>query len=122
MHVELELLMQTWNDAWLKKDADTVAALMAPEYGYVAPTGQVVDRAAILAIIKSPSYQLDRGTRTEVKIAPIGRDSAIIVDRWRGTGSYEGRSFTDDHRCTTVCVWRGGAWQIAWEHCSTIAP
>jgi uncharacterized protein (TIGR02246 family) len=122
MQVELERLIRTWIDAWLKKDAGAVAAMMAPEYSYVAPNGQVWGRAAILAIIKSPSHQLERGARTEVNVTPIGRDSAIVVDRFRGAGSYEGRSFTDDHRCSRVCVRRSGAWRIVWEHCSTIAP
>ena len=118
---ELERLNQTWNRAWLEKDAATVEALMLPEYVYVAPNGQVLDRAAISAIIRSPSYRLERGTRTEVKIAALGHDTAAVMHRWQGAGSYEGRSFTDDHRCTMVCVRRGGQWLVALEQCSPIA-
>jgi uncharacterized protein (TIGR02246 family) len=121
MRPELERLSQEWNRAWLKKDTNTVEALMAAEYAYVAPNGQVLDRASILAIIRSPTFRLERGTRTEVTISALGQDTAIMTDRWQGSGSYDGKPFTDDHRCSFVCVHRDGRWLVAWEHCSAIA-
>jgi hypothetical protein len=45
---EIEQLSKAWNTAWLENDAATVDRLMAPEYVYVAPNGQILDRAAIL--------------------------------------------------------------------------
>ena len=120
MQAEIERLSGAWSAAWFEKDATTVEALMAPEYAYVAPNGQVLDRATILGIIRSPSYRLERGTRTEVRITLLGRDTAVRVDRWQGSGSYQGTPFTDDHRCTAVWVRRDGAWRVAWEHCSAI--
>jgi hypothetical protein len=114
-------LAQAWNDAWLKKDVGAVDALMASEYRYVAPDGRVFDRAAMLAIVRSPGYRLDRGTRTEASIIALGERAAAIVDRWQGSGSYEGRPFTDDHRCTLLCVQRGGGWLVAGGHCTAIS-
>ncbi len=58
MMTELERLNDTWNKAWLEKDVATVEQLMASEYAYIAPNGQVLDRDAILQIIRSPSYEL----------------------------------------------------------------
>jgi len=51
--------------AWLEKDVALVEKLMADEYVYIAPNGQLLNRQAILKIIQSASYQLDNGTRTE---------------------------------------------------------
>ncbi len=77
---------------------------MAPDYVYIAPTGQVLDRDAILAIIRSPSYRLKQGTRTEMVVRPLTDDAAALVHRWQGEGAFEGKAFRDDHRCTTLCV------------------
>jgi hypothetical protein len=109
---------EAWYGAWLQKDAATVERLMAKEYVYVAPNGQVLDRDAILAIIRSPTYRLYNGSRTEVVVTTIGEDAAVVRHRWQGAGTFDGNSFEDDHRCTMVCGRRGGEWQVVAEQCS----
>src|SRR5690348_6342293 len=100
---ELHGLSERWFQAWLDKDAATVERLAAEDYHYVAPAGLALDRQAILAIIRSPGYRLDRGTRTEVVVRALGSDAAVVRHRYQGAGSFEGTPFTDDHRC--VMVW-----------------
>jgi hypothetical protein len=73
-----------------------VERLMADDYPYVAPSGLLLDRPAILAIIRSPSYRLDHGIRTEVVVRAVGCDAAVVRHRYQGAGSFEGTSFTDD--------------------------
>jgi hypothetical protein len=121
MLTELEALDQTWNQAWFNKDAATVERLTAYDYVYVAPNGQILDRQAILDIIRSPTYRLDHGTRTEVVVRPIGADAAVIRRRWQGAGSYQGTPFEDDHRLVMVCARVVGAWQIVLEQCTANA-
>ena len=118
---ELERLNHAWLSAWLAKDVAAIEAMMAPEYVYVAPNGQVLDRERILAIVRSPGYRLDRATGSEVQITRF-EDSAIILRRSQASGSHDGQAFTEDHRCSSVWLRRRGAWQLAWEHCSPIAP
>ena len=118
---ELERVNRAWIDAWLAKDAAAIEALMAPEYTYVAPNGQVLDRDRILGIVRASSYRLDRATSSEVRITRL-EGSAIVLRRMQSAGSYDGQAFTDDHRCSSVWLLRRGAWQLAWEHCSPIAP
>ena len=90
---ELEQLNQRWNRAWLEKDATTVEQLMAVDYVYVAPTGQALDREAILPIIRSPGYRLHRWTRTNVVVRMLGDRAAVIRHRGQGEGEYEGKQF-----------------------------
>jgi len=61
---EVQGLAELWFQAWLDKDAATVERLMADDYLYIAPSGVVLDRQAILAIIRSPSYRLEQGKRS----------------------------------------------------------
>ena len=118
MLTELLHLSERWYQAWLEKDATTVERLMAEDYLYVGPNGLALDRQAILAIIRSPSYRLDHGTCTEVVVRAVGRDAAVVRRRYQGAGSFEGTSFTDDHRCVMVWEKHAGQWRLVMEQCS----
>jgi ketosteroid isomerase-like protein len=108
-------LNERWNRAWLERDAATVDRLMAADYVYVAPTGFVLDRHAILAIIRSPTYRLDSATRTDVLVRAVGPEAAVVRHGSRAAGSFDGTPFTDDHRCVMVCEKRAGEWQVVME-------
>ena len=118
---ELELLNNDWNKAWLEKDVAAVERIMGLEYVYIAPNGQVLDRRAILAIIRDPSYHLIWGTRAEVSVTALGEAAALVMHRWQGEGSFRGKPFKDDHRCARVCRREGNTWRIVHEQCSPIA-
>jgi uncharacterized protein (TIGR02246 family) len=118
MFAELLDQCERWYRAWFEKDAATVERLMAEDYLYVGPSGLVMDREAILAVIRSPSYRLDEGTRSEVVVRGVGQEAAIVRHRWQGAGSYEGASFTDDSRCVMVWEKREGEWRLVMDQCS----
>ena len=115
---ELHDLGERWFQAWLDRDAATVERLMAEDYLYVGPSGFILDRQAILAIIRSPSYRLDQGTRTEVVIRALGAEAAVERHRYQGAGSFEGTAFTDDHRGVMVWERHAGEWRLVMEQCS----
>ena len=118
---KLESVIETWNSAWLSKDVNAVEMIAADDYIYVGPEGQVLDRAAIVEIIRSPGYRLVSGTWSETSISQLGGDTAVVMDRFRGEGEYRGRVFNEDNRCTAVWVRRSDRWQVRLEHCSAIA-
>lgn len=118
MTADLEHLNEIWNRAWLEKNVTLVENLIADDYVYIAPNGKLLDRTAILNIIKSPSYRLDSSTRTPIVIKPVGEDAAVMVFHSQAAGTFEGKSFKDDHKCTMLCVRRGRSWRVLLEQCS----
>jgi ketosteroid isomerase-like protein len=114
---ELTRLSEDWTRAWLVKDAATVETLAATDYSYIAPTGQVLDRAGVVGIARSPTYSLKAGTRTDLSFRPIGGDSVAIVHRFQCEGTYEGKPFKEDRRCTIVVARRDAQWRIVLEQC-----
>jgi hypothetical protein len=84
----------------------------------VAPNGSTLDRLAILTIIRSPSYRLDHGARTEIVVRAVGEDAAVVRHHYQGAGSFEGASFTDDQRCVMVWEKQAGEWRLVMEQCS----
>ena len=115
---ELNNLNERWFQAWRAKDAAAVERLMADDYIYIAPSGLVLDRSAILVIIRSPTYRLDHFTHSEVVIRAVGQEAAIVRDRRQAVGSFEGTSFTDDHRGVMIWEKHAGEWQLVMEQCS----
>jgi hypothetical protein len=115
---ELHDLSERWFAAWLAKDADTVDRLAAADYVYVSPSGLVLDRAAILAVIRSPSYRLDRATRSEIVVRALGEDAGVVRHRYQGAGLFKGTSFTDDQRCVMVWEKQAGQWTLVMDQCS----
>ena len=119
---ELDQLRKTWNAAWLENDSATVDKLMAPEYVYIGPNGQVSDRSKIMGVILSPSYKLHHAGWTEVQINLLSDSAAVIIDHLQGSGTLNGNTFADNNRCSRVCLRRNGAWQIVFEQASAILP
>ena len=115
---ELHGLSERWFPAWLEKDAATVERLMADDYLYIAPGGLTLGRQAILSIVRSPSYRLDHGRRTEVVVRALGQGAAVVRHRYQGAGSFEGTAFTDDQRCVMVWEKHAGEWRLVMEQCS----
>ena len=120
MASKLHDLSERWFQAWLAKDAATVERLAAQDYVYIAPNGSTLDRQAILSIIRSPSYRLDQGTRSEVVVRALGRDAAVVRHRYRGAGSFEGTAFTDDQRCVMIWEKQSSEWRLVMEQCSAV--
>jgi uncharacterized protein (TIGR02246 family) len=119
---ELVRLLEQWNRAWLEKDAATVERLMADDYVYVDPTGQALDREAILGIIRSPTYRLHHWKRINIVVRMLGDSAAVIRHRGQGEGEFEGKPFNEDHSCMTVCARVRDEWQIVVEHCTSNKP
>ena len=114
---DLEELNEIWNQAWLDNNVTLVEKLMTDDYLFITPNRTLLDREAILNIMKSPSYRLDRSTRTPMAITRAGQDIAVMVFHSRAAGSFEGKPFEDDHNCMMLCVRRDGEWRVLLEQC-----
>ena len=120
MRDALETLIAAWHDAWFTKDAPAIAQMTAEDYVYVGPNGAALDRAAILQIVRDPTYGLTGGTHTEKIVVMLGEGAALVRHRWQGTGTFRGQAFVEDHRCVTICDRSSGRWRVRYEQCSTI--
>ena len=118
MSSELHEVSARWFQAWLEKDAATVEELAAEDYVYVAPSGVVFDRPAILQIIRSPNYRLDHATRTEIVVRALGTEAGVVRHRYQGAGSFAGAAFTDDQRGVMVWEKQAGRWRLVMDQSS----
>lgn len=117
---EVTSLIQSYDEAWSKKDTATVASLMAEEYTYFSSRGGTRSRQWMLhQLLGNPDYQIEIVDRSEITIT-LYPYTAIVGSRWKGTGSYKGEPVRDDQRCSQVVIKRYNRLFIASEHCTNI--
>ena len=108
-----EELHAAWDKAWFDKDAAAADRMMAEDCIFIGPNGHFAPRSLLMDIIRSPRYQIQEGTRTEVQIVPLGQDGVVITDHWRGHGIRpDGGTFNDEARSTFVWARRVGEWKL----------
>lgn len=100
-----------WDKAIVRKDMAAVDANMAEDFRQIAGNGSVVDKAAFLADIGSPTLQIDPYSVEEFDVRIYG-DVALLSGRTRMTGRDEGRPFTSHYRYTDVYLRRQGVWKV----------
>ena len=121
MRADVEALLKAWQGAWFAKNGRAIAEMMSDDYIYVAPNGAVMDRSTILGVVDDPTYALTGGAHTETMVSMLGERAAMVRRRWKGSGTYRGQEFVEDHRCVTICEQSNGRWRIRYEQCSAVA-
>ena len=107
--------------AWKEKDAAAVDRMMSESYFYVAANGVVLNRSALLGVIRSPTYKLESGEVSEERVIELAPGVAALLHRFQGNGSFEGKAFVDNQRCITIFVKSGEEWVFAFEQVTGIS-
>jgi ketosteroid isomerase-like protein len=115
----IRAVIATLDSAWNRKDSVAVSAVMAPSYVYFSSRGGVTPRARALETLQAPHYQLEYADRSELEVHQFG-GSAVVASRWRGRGTWEGKQFIDDQRCSLVLSRGPDGWLVLSEHCTQI--
>ena len=113
--------VERYDNAWNHKDAAVIERILAPEYVYFSSKGEVRSRQSLLDELLSPKYILVSAERSEMKVY-LTSGAAVVSSRWKGQGSYDGREFHDDQRCSVVLTCSGRDWLVLSEHCTEIVP
>lgn len=114
-----EAVISRYDAAWSARDEAALQSLIGPTYVYFTSRGGEWSRDRWFTFMLSPAYILGAAERSEIRIVESG-DTAVASTRWTGHGTYEGRPFEDDQRCSITLGRRDGAWSILSEHCTQI--
>lgn len=113
--------IKTYDETWDRKDLPGLEAVLAPEYVYFSSKGGVLTRRQWLDRLSNANYRLDSTERSEVD-AHVSGTAAVVGTRWKGHGTYEGKPFRDDQRCSMALTKASGEWKVLSEHCTQIVP
>jgi hypothetical protein len=99
----------------------TVERDLAPDWYCIGPHGDMIDRARMIAIIKTNSDRIER-TESFVVIVRVYGTVAVVTGGTREIGTRnDGRAYVEPYRWTDVFHRRAGRWQIVVSE-STLLP
>lgn len=111
--------IQAYDRAWAGKDPAAFERTLAANYVYFTSKGGVRSRQQWVEFLGSPKFRLESAERSEIQ-AHRTADTAVVGSRWKGHGSYDGKPFRDDQRCSLVLTKSADEWKVLSEHCVQI--
>jgi ketosteroid isomerase-like protein len=117
---EVIQIVEAYDRAWDRKDVASLERILAADYVYFTSEGGVWSRQKMLDLLRSPQYILNSAERSELEVHRW-KNTAVVSSRWKGHGSYQGKEFRDDQRCSLVLTREGRRWKLLSEHCTQIA-
>jgi ketosteroid isomerase-like protein len=107
--------------AGVRKDIAYVEAATADEYVQIDWDGKVLDKAAMLARIKSSNIQLQSNKLDEINVNVYG-NTAVVHGLATRKGTMDGKDISTSIRYTRVYVNRDGRWQVVQFEQTRVAP
>jgi ketosteroid isomerase-like protein len=120
--VEQELieLENEWADAWIKSDVAFHDRIMADDYTWTSPWGEVFTKSRNLVLVKSGDAVITSWVLAEMKVRIYG-DAAVVSGCDTIKETYKGEDISSQNRWTHTWVKRSGRWQCVAGHSSEIA-
>ena len=106
MHIEQELL-----DSIIKGDASVTDRYLSDNYIFTGPDAAVVDKARMIADLKSGDLKIESSTPDDMKVQVYG-NTAVVTYGTTDKGTYKGKDLSGKYRWMDVFVKRNGRWQI----------
>jgi ketosteroid isomerase-like protein len=122
MTAEVKQAVRDWNNATdINQDVDATAKTMSDDFVHINGNGEITDKAALLAIVKSGDYEGESVTFDNEKVRVYG-DTAVFTARFHFKGAYQGSKVDVSLYATSVWVKRDGTWQLVSVHESNPIP
>lgn len=112
-------VLRQWDEAFLRRDMDTLARVLAEDFTLTNAAGQIVDRKQyLMSIVKAPDMQQATGGSEDVQVRVLGETVAVVTGRSPVKGRPGGRALVvhGQYRFTDVYVKRDGRWQAVVSH------
>jgi ketosteroid isomerase-like protein len=117
---ELITLENEWADAWVKRDVAFFDRIIADDYTWTSPWGDVWTKAQDLALVKSGETVIKSWVLADMKVRVYG-DTAVVTGRNTIKETYKGEDVSGQNRWTHTWVKRAGRWHCVAAHSSEIA-
>jgi len=113
--------VRKFDEGWRKKNLKEVDSVLAPGYIYFTQSGGTFSRDSVVATAGEVSYSLTAMSRSDYYVE-LYDNTAIVSSRWQGKGSYHGKPFDEDQRCSITLIKINNKVEIISEHCTPIKP
>jgi ketosteroid isomerase-like protein len=120
--VEQELLKleQQWGDALVKPDLAFLDWILAEDYMFTSPEGEVLTKAQMLAELKSGEDVVSSVVNHDMKVRVYG-DAAVVTGHSTYKETVKGKDISGEYRWTDTWIRVGVRWQCVADHASRVA-
>jgi ketosteroid isomerase-like protein len=120
--VEQELigLEQQWGDALVKADLAFLDQILAEDYIFTSPVGEVLTKAQMLAELKSGEDVVSSIVNHDMKVRVYG-NAAVVTGHSTYQETVQGNDISGEYRWTDTWIKKGGSWQCVADHASRVA-
>lgn len=116
---ELIKLENEWADDWVKSDVEFHDRIMADDFTWISPWGEVFTKARNLALLKSGDDVIESWVLTDMKVRVYGV-AAVVTGRDTIKETYKGEDVSSQNRWTHTWIKLAGRWQCVAGHSSEI--
>ena len=116
LRIEREL-----TDAMLRGDTSAVERHYADAFTFTTPDGEVVNKAQVIANLKSGDVKFDSSRIDDMKVQ-VYAAAAVVTSLTTDRGRVKGADVSGQYRWTDVFVRRGGRWQLVAAQGTRVAP
>jgi ketosteroid isomerase-like protein len=116
---ELMKLENEWAKSVVKLDLAFMDRILADDYTWTDPAGNVHTKAEEIASIKSGQGVVTSSVNDEIRVRVYG-DAAVVTGRTTQKGMVEGKEVSGQFRWTDTWVKLAGRWQCVADHVSNI--
>jgi len=99
-----------WGDAYLRRDMTTLEQILADDYTFTDPLGEISDKRENLAHIRSGACVIADTTSRDIRVR-IYDHTAVVTARSTFKARYKGFSFQGQCQYTDILVKRDGRWR-----------
>jgi RNA polymerase sigma factor (sigma-70 family) len=117
---ELKRLRREWNEAILRRDAETVGRLLDDRFVSTDPVGGLLDRDTYLKEVDERAWGLTSLANDDVEVRVFGA-SAVMTARVRWEVRYQGEESEGVDRSTFVFVKADNRWRCVAAHSCRLA-
>jgi ketosteroid isomerase-like protein len=117
---ELLALEQQWSDALVKPDLVFLDRILAEDYLFTSPLGEVLTKAQMLTELKSGEDAVSSVVNHEMKARVYG-DAAVVNGHSTYKEKVRGSDISGEYRWTDTWIKKGGRWQCVADHASRVA-
>jgi ketosteroid isomerase-like protein len=117
---ELLKLEQQWNDAMVKSDIAFLERILAEDYMFTTPEGEVLTKAELLAEMKSGEDVVASAMTHDMKVRVYG-EAAVVTGHSSYQETVKGKDISGEYRWTDTWIKKDGRWQCVADHASKVS-
>ncbi|MGA2363064.1 MAG: nuclear transport factor 2 family protein [Candidatus Aminicenantales bacterium] len=117
---EIIKLEQQWGDALVKRDVVFLDRILAEDYMFTSPEGEVLTKAQMLAMLKSGEDVVSSAVNHDLKVRVYG-DAAVVTGYSTYKETVKGKDISGQYRWTDTWIKKAGRWQCVADHASKLA-